>query len=114
MLRLLYQRDCRYRALLLTHLFVVSTYIDTLTLRLSSVAFTLIMTSPCFITPTVVALLEKEGVTKPDVPNTYDCDLHVWRRNGKRYLEELRTTASIDDHTHGNDRPNKRNRLIKS
>jgi hypothetical protein len=84
------------------------------TLRLSSVAFTLIMTSPCFITPTVVVLLEKEGVTKPDVPNTYDCDLHVWRSNGKRYLEELRTTASIDDHTHGNDRPNKRNRLIKS
>jgi len=110
--RLLYPRDCRYRALLLTHVFVVSTHIETLTLRLSSVAFTLIMTSLCFITPTVVVLLEKEGVTKPDVPNTYDCDLHVWRRNGKRYLEELRTTASIDDHTHGNDRPNKRNRLI--
>ena len=63
MVRLLYPRDCRYRALLSTHLFVVSTHIETLTLRLSSVAFTLIMTSPCFITPTVVVLLEKEGVT---------------------------------------------------
>ncbi len=80
MLRLLYSRDCRYKALLLTHVFVVSTshvfvvstYIETLTLRLSSVAFTLIMTSPSFITPTVVVLVEKEGVTKPDVSN--DCD----------------------------------------
>jgi len=59
----------------------VSTHIETLTLRLSSVAFTLIMTSPCFITPTVVVLLEKEGVTKSDVSN--DCDWHVWRGNGK-------------------------------
>ena len=80
MVRLLYQRDCRYRALLSTHLFVVSTHIETLTLR-SSVAFTLIMTSPCFITPTVVVLVEKEGVTKSDVPN--DCDWYVWRGNGK-------------------------------
>jgi hypothetical protein len=59
----------------------VSTHIETLTLRLSSVAFTLIMTSPCFITPTVVVLLEKKGVTKPDVPN--DCDWYVCRGNGK-------------------------------
>jgi hypothetical protein len=98
--RLLYPRDCRYRALLSTHLFVVSTYIEALTLRLSSVAFTLIMTTPCFITPTVVALLEKEGVTKPDVPN--DCDWYVWRCNGKRYVKQLRTIASIDYHTDGN------------
>ena len=80
MVRLLYPRDCRYRALLSTHLFVVSTHIETLTLRLSSVAFTLIMTSPCFLTPTVVVLLEKEGVTESDVPN--DCDWYVWRGNG--------------------------------
>ncbi len=67
------------RALLSAHLFVVSTHIETLTLRLSSVAFTLIMTSPCFIKPTVVVLLEKEGVTKPDVPS----DWYAWRGNGK-------------------------------
>ena len=80
MVRLLYPRDCRYRALLSTHLFVVSTHIDTLTLRLSSFAFTLIMISPCFITPTVVVLLE---VIKPDVPN--DFYWYVWRGNEKRY-----------------------------
>ena len=101
MVRLLYARDCRYRALLSTHLFVVSTHIETLTLRLSSVAFTLIMTSPCFITiPTVVVLLEKEDVTKPDVPN--EGDWYIWRGNGKGYVKQLRTIASIDDHTDEN------------
>jgi hypothetical protein len=30
------------------------------------------MTSPCFIIPSVVVLVEKEGVTKPDVPNSMD------------------------------------------
>jgi hypothetical protein len=98
--RLLYQRDCRYRALISTHPLVVSTHIEILTLRFSSVAFSLIMTSPSFITPTVVVLLEKEGVTKSDVPN--DCDWYVWRGNGKRYVKQLRTIASIDDHTDGN------------
>ena len=39
----------KYRALLSTHLFVISTHIETLTVRLSFVAFTLIMTSPCFV-----------------------------------------------------------------
>ena len=57
------------------------------------------MACPCFITPTVVVLLEKEGVTESDVPN--DCDWYVWRGNGKRYFEELRTTASTDDRTDG-------------
>jgi len=66
------------------------------------------MTSPCFITPTVVVLLEKEGVTKPDVPN--DCDWYVWRGNGKRYVKQLRTIASIDDHTD----ENKQKRTIHS
>ena len=89
MVRLLYQRDCRYRALLSTHLFVVSAHIETLTLRLSSVAFTLIMTSPCFITP-VVVLLEEEGVTKPDVHN-------VWRGNGKRYGRDNNNNYYDDD-----------------
>jgi hypothetical protein len=55
------------------------------------------MTSPCFITPTVVVLVEKEGVTKPDVPN--DCDWYVWRGNGKGYgvprrIKHRRTTAT--------------------
>jgi hypothetical protein len=58
------------------------------------------MTSLCFITPTVVVLLEKEGVTKSDVPN--DCDWYVWRDNGKRYVKQLRTIASIDDHSDEN------------
>ena len=73
-------------------------------LRLSYVAFTLIMTSPCFITPTVVVLLEKEGVTKSDVLN--DFDWYVWRGNGKGYVKQLRTIASIDDLTDENNRPN--------
>ena len=54
------------------------------TLRLTSFAFTLIMTSPCFITPTVVVVFEKEGVSKPDVPN--NCYWYVWRGNGKGYM----------------------------
>ena len=74
----------KYRALLSTHLFVISTHIETLTVRLSFVAFTLIMTSPCFITPTVVVVFEKEGVSKPDVPN--NCYWYVWRGNGKGYM----------------------------
>ena len=70
------------------------------------------MTSPCFIIPTIVVLLEKEGVTKPDVPN--DCDWYVWRGNGKGYVKQLRTIASIDDRTDGNNRLNKQNRPINS
>ena len=70
------------------------------------------MTSPCFITPTVVVLLEKEGVTKPDVPN--DCDWYVWRGNGKGYVKQFRTIASIDNHTDGINRSNKRNRTKNS
>ncbi len=63
------------------YLFVeISTHnIETLTLRLpSSVAFTLIMTSPCFTTPNSCcssSTIRKGDVTKkPDVPNTNDCD----------------------------------------
>ena len=52
------------------------------------------MTSPCFITPTVVVLVEKEGVTKPDVPN--DCDWYVWRGNSKGYVKQLRSHTIID------------------
>jgi hypothetical protein len=58
------------------------------------------MTSPYFTTPSVVVLSEKEGVTKPDVPN--DCDWYVWIGNGKRYVKQLRSIASIDDLTDGN------------
>ena len=66
------------------YLFVeISTYnIEILTLRLpSSVALTLIMTSPCFTTPNsccCCSTIRKGDVTKkPDVPNTNDCDWHV-------------------------------------
>ena len=66
------------------YLFVeISTHnIETLTLRLtSSVAFTLIMTSPCFTIPNSCccsSTIRKGDVTKkPDVPNTNDCDWHV-------------------------------------
>ena len=65
------------------YLFVeISTHnIETLTLRLtSSVAFTLIMTSPCFTTPNSCcsSTIRKGDVTKkPDDPNTNDCDWHV-------------------------------------
>ena len=38
--------------------------------------------------------------------------MYVWRGNGKRYVKQCRTIASIDDHTDGNNRPNKRNRTI--
>ena len=38
--------------------------------------------------------------------------MFVWRGNGKRYVKQRRTIASIDDHTDGNNRPNKRNRYI--
>jgi len=48
-----------------------------------TIFYLLLMTIPCFITTTDVVLLEKEGVTKPDVSN--DCDWYVWRGYGKRY-----------------------------
>ena len=55
--------------------------IETITLRLtSSVAFTLIMNSPCFTTPNSCcsSTIRKCDVTKkPDVPNTNDCDCYV-------------------------------------
>ena len=38
--------------------------------------------------------------------------MYVWRGNEKRYVKQRRTIASIDDHTDGNNRPNKRNRSI--
>ena len=38
--------------------------------------------------------------------------MYVWRGNGKRYVKQRRTIASIDDRTDGNNRPNKRNRTI--
>ena len=40
--------------------------------------------------------------------------MYVWRGNGKRYVKQRRTIASIDDHTDGNNRLNKRNRTIDS
>ena len=38
--------------------------------------------------------------------------MYVGRGNGKRYVKQRRTIASIDDRTDGNNRPNKRNRTI--
>ena len=38
--------------------------------------------------------------------------MYVWRGNGKRYVKQCRTIASIDDRTDGNNRPNKPNRTI--
>ena len=38
--------------------------------------------------------------------------MYVWRGNGKQYVKQRRTIASIDDHTDGNNRPNKGNRAI--
>ena len=40
--------------------------------------------------------------------------MYVWRGNGKRYVKQRRTIASIDDRTDGNNRPNKSNRYINS
>ena len=56
--------------------------IETLTLRVtSSIAFTPIMTSSCFTTPSSCccsSTIRKGDVTKkPDDPNTNDCDWHV-------------------------------------
>ena len=101
------------------YLFVeISTHnIETLTIRLTSfVAFTLIMNSPCFTTPTVivVVLLEKVMLLRSLMSLTLMTvtDMYVWRGNGKRYVKQCRTIASIDDHTDGNNRLNKRNRTI--
>ena len=77
--------------------------------RISSVAFTLIMTNPCFTTPNSCcrSTIRKGDVTKkPNVPNTNDCDWYVCMERQRR------TIASIDDRTDGNNRPNKRNRTI--
>ena len=38
--------------------------------------------------------------------------MYVWKGNGKRYVKQRRSIASIDDRTDGNNRPNKRNRTI--
>ena len=38
--------------------------------------------------------------------------MYVWRGNGKGYVKQRRTIASIDNRTDGNNRPNKRNRTI--
>ena len=72
------------------YLFVeISTHnIETLTLRLtSSVAFTLIMTSLCFTTPTVivVVLLEKVMLLRSLMTLTLMTvtGMYVWRGNGK-------------------------------
>ena len=38
--------------------------------------------------------------------------MYVWRGNGKWYVKQRRTIASIDDRTDGNNRPNKGNMTI--
>ena len=101
----LYPRDCRYRALLSTHLFVVSTHAKTnfFCFHSHNDQSVLHNTNSC-------STIRKGRCYKPDVPN--DCDWYVWRGNGKGYVKQLRTIASIDDRTDGNNRPNKRNRTI--
>ena len=89
--------------------------IETLTLRLtSSVAFTLIMRASQHQTVVVVVLLEKVTLLRSQMSLTLMTvtGMYVWRGNGKRYVKQCRTIASIDDHTDGNNRPNKRNRTI--
>ena len=105
------------------YLFVeISTHnIETLTLRLtSSVAFNLIMpsvrASQHQTVVVVVVLLEKVMLLRSLMSLTLMTvnGMYVWRGNGKRYVKQRRTIASIDDHTDGDNRPNKRNRTINS
>ena len=74
--------------------------IETLTLRLtSSVAFTRIMTSPCFTTPNSCSSStnRKGDVTKkPDVPNTNDCDWHVCMERQWKTICEAMQNYRID------------------
>ena len=94
------------------YLFVeISTHnIETLTLRLtsSSVAFTLIMRASQHQTVVVVVLLEKVMLLRSLMSLTLMTvtGVYVWRGNGKRYVKQRRTIASIDDRTDGNNKPN--------